>query len=511
MSRAELRVGLDVGATHTDGVVVDARDQVLAHAKLPTTPDLRTTLEATGRDLIAQGIDPERVSRVMLSTNDVTDGALRRREVKRVAAIRIGGVVTQALPPLTTWPAGLRRAVDGGTVVVRGGAEYDGTVSAPLDRDAIARFLTSVADRAEAVALTAVFAPVAHDQELEAAELAREVLGPATRVSMSHELGSLGLLERENATILNAALAGAAEQLARVLFAALATSGIAAEPFFTQNDGTLMSLEHAIRFPMLMLGSGASSAIRGAAWLSGLDEGLVVDAGGRAIRIGALVNGAPRESTARALMAGVRVDFQLPELRRLPFGGDSLLTIRNGLVSIEPEIGPGLVFGGARPTLTDAVVAAGRSVPGARPLVSAMGDRLPSVLAQVTDLLADGVERLKAQQGALPLVVVGGAGALVPDTLEGVAEILRPSEGGLAGAIGAAIAPVSGRADRICANRPDERRRALEETRDDAFARAVHAGADPATLELVEVEEIPLTYLLDPAVRIRVKAAGPRG
>jgi hypothetical protein len=50
----------------------------------------------------------------------------------------------------------------------------------------------------------------------------------------------------------------------------------------------------------------------------------------------------------------------------------------------------------------------------------------------------------------------------------------------------------------------------LEEARAAARARAIHAGADPDRVEIVEVDEVPLTYLLDPAVRIRVTAAGPR-
>jgi hypothetical protein len=99
----------------------------------------------------------------------------------------------------------------------------------------------------------------------------------------------------------------------------------------------------------------------------------------------------------------------------------------------------------------------------------------------------------------------------VPDRLAGVSDIVRPADYEVANAIGAAIAPVSGQADRICPNRPDLRRRALEEVRAMAFSRAVHAGADPKAVEIVELEEIPLTYLVDPAVRIRVKAAGPRG
>jgi hypothetical protein len=92
-----------------------------------------------------------------------------------------------------------------------------------------------------------------------------------------------------------------------------------------------------------------------------------------------------------------------------------------------------------------------------------------------------------------------------------VSEVIRPADRDVAGAIGAAIAPISGQADLICANRPEERRRALREAREAASARAVRAGADPDAVQVVQVDEVPLTYLVDPAIRIRVKAAGPGG
>jgi hypothetical protein len=69
---------------------------------------------------------------------------------------------------------------------------------------------------------------------------------------------------------------------------------------------------------------------------------------------------------------------------------------------------------------------------------------------------------------------------------------------------------VSGRAECICAN-ADKRQAALDQVRAAACAQAVHAGADPAAVTVVQVEEQPLTYLPDPAIRIRVKAAGPAG
>ena len=58
----------------------------------------------------------------------------------------------------------------------------------------------------ESVAISCVFSTVRNDHELRAAQLCREILGPDVRISISSEIGSMGLIERENATILNAAL-----------------------------------------------------------------------------------------------------------------------------------------------------------------------------------------------------------------------------------------------------------------------------------------------------------------
>ena len=99
---------------------------------------------------------------------------------------------------------------------------------------------------------------------------------------------------------------------------------------------------------------------------------------------------------------------------------------------------------------------------------------------------------------------------LVPGDLPGVSDVIVPADGALAGAIGLAIAPAGGQADRICENRPEERRRAVAAARAEAFARAIHAGADPDRVAVVEVDETPLAYMLDPAIRVRVKAMGPR-
>jgi hypothetical protein len=100
---------------------------------------------------------------------------------------------------------------------------------------------------------------------------------------------------------------------------------------------------------------------------------------------------------------------------------------------------------------------------------------------------------------------------MVPDSLPGVAEVIRPRNAEVAGAIGAAIAPVSATVDRICGDRPDMLGEARENAREAALATAIHAGAHPRTVAVVAVDEVPLSYLVDPAIRIRVRAAGPPG
>jgi hypothetical protein len=98
---------------------------------------------------------------------------------------------------------------------------------------------------------------------------------------------------------------------------------------------------------------------------------------------------------------------------------------------------------------------------------------------------------------------------LVPDDVPGISEVHRPDHFDVANAIGAAIASASGEVDRIFNLGPAGREAAVEEASEEARGRAVAAGASPDRVEIVELEEIPLAYLTNPAVRIRAKAAGP--
>lgn len=509
MPSPDLRLGVDVGGTNTDAVVLDAEDRLLAKAKVPTTPDVTKGIEAALAGVVEQ-VDRARITHAMFGTTHVTNAVLERRGLRRVGVLRLGGPATRAIRPLFGWPADLREAVSAGERIVHGGIEFDGRELSPLDAEAVARFAGEVAGRADAIAIASVFAPVSDEHERAAEEIVRKELGDLP-ISLSSQIGSLGLLERENATVLNASLIDVARGVTSAIAGALERNGLRPVTFFAQNDGTLMDLEFAIRFPVLTIGSGPANSIRGAAYLTGRTDAIVVDVGGTSTDVGVLVRGFPRESSFGVEIGGIRTNFRMPDLVTIALGGGTIVT--------EDALGPesvgyrileeALVFGGSTPTLTDAGVAGHRFVLGDRSALDQHGPLLTAAIARSDAMLADAIDRVKTSREAVTLVAVGGGAPLVPEDLAGTSEVLRPDHSDVANAIGAAIASVSGEVDRVFHPGAGGREAAIAEASSEAIERAVSAGAARDSVEVVEIEEVPLAYLTDPAVRIRVKAGGP--
>jgi N-methylhydantoinase A/oxoprolinase/acetone carboxylase beta subunit len=515
VQQLDCRLGIDVGGTNTDAVIMDPADRVLAKAKVACTPDITGGITAAiDAVLRTPGIDPGQITHVMLGTTHATNAVLERRRLRRVAVIRIGGPATYSIRPMFEWPRDLANVVSAGETIVDGGIEFDGRDLSPFDGDAVARFLAEVAGTAEAVAIASVFAPVSPRHELLAAEVVKRELGEIP-VSLSHEIGSVGLLERENATILNAALIDVARDVASAMQAALAAHGLQPATFFAQNDGTLMALDHALRYPVLTIGSGPANSIRGAAFLTDTTDSLVVDVGGTSTDVGVLINGFPRESSHGVEIGGIRTNFRMPDLVTIALGGGSVISLETGRIGPQ-SVGyrlqtEALVFGGAVATLTDSAVATGRAELGDPGLIRDHRELLADAARRADARLADAIDRVKTAKGDRSLIAVGGGSILVPDEIPGVSEIIRPEHFDAANAIGAAIASVSGNVDRIFHIGAGGRQAVLDEARDEAREHAVAAGADPGTVQIVEIEEIPLAYLTSPAIRIRVKAAGALG
>ncbi|MDR6226704.1 hydantoinase/oxoprolinase family protein [Desmospora profundinema] len=515
-----VRIGIDVGGTNTDAVILDEELRCIAKVKTATTDDVEEGIvTALSRVIRDGGVDPSRVQYAMLGTTHCTNAVVERKRLNRVGVIRIGLPATAAIQPMTGWPSDLKAALGEHGYLVPGGHEFDGRMIAPLGETEIRAALRRMEGQVDAVAITSVFAPVSDCHEREAEAIVRAEWGDSVPVSLSHEVGSIGLVERENATILNAALMRTAEQVVRGFQQALEREGIRAPLFLGQNDGTLMSADYARQYPILTIACGPTNSIRGAAHLSGYSEGLVVDVGGTTTDVGVLVKGFPRESAVAVEIGGVRTNFRMPDLLSVGLGGGTVVRGGAGAVTLGPDsVGYRLhqkarVFGGDTWTATDVAVAAGRidwNGPQLKmPQKSAAEARwCEEAYQRMVTTVEEAIDRMKTSAAPVPAILVGGGSVLLPDRLEGVSEVIRHGDYDVANAIGAAIGQVSGQVERVYSLSELSRSEAMEHAKKTAVGDAVKAGADPATVTIVDVEDVPLAYLPGNAVRIRVKAAG---
>lgn len=510
-----MRIGIDVGGTNTDAVLLDGTT-VLAATKSATSDDVTNGIVHALDSLQSQhAFDPAEVQAVMIGTTHFINALVEARRLAPTAALRLGLPATASLPPMVDWPERLVEAIAGRAYLAHGGHEFDGRHIAELDEDELRRHAADMAAHGvRSVAVSSVFSPVNDEFEQRAAEILAEELGPDVAISLSHEIGRIGLLERENATIINAALRELAAHIVDGLAGSVAGHGITAPLFLSQNDGTLMDVDYARRYPVATFASGPTNSMRGAALLSGLETCAVVDVGGTTTDVGVLTNGFPREATTEVSVAGIRTNFRMPDVLSIGIGGGSLVTDA-GSVTVGPRsVGyrltqEALVFGGRTLTATDVAVAAGRADIGDRSAVAGLDPRLvKEALERVAADVADVVDRMRTSSEPLPIVAVGGGSILLPDELPGAGAIHRPANFAVANAIGAAIAQVGGEVDRVYAIEPGRRDAVVADARQEAVDRAIAAGADPTAVRIVDFDEVPIPYLPGNATRIRCKAVG---
>jgi N-methylhydantoinase A/oxoprolinase/acetone carboxylase beta subunit len=510
-----LRIGIDVGGTNTDAVLLDGR-QVLAAVKTSTTQDVTSGIVAAIDGLQRQrAFVPAEVRAVMIGTTHFINALVEARRLAPTAAVRLSLPAGASLPPMVDWPQRLVDAIDGRGYLCHGGHEFDGRHIAELDE---AELRKAAADMGRAgvrsVAISSVFSPVNTEFETRAAEIIAAEL-PGVAISLSHEIGRIGLLERENATIINAALRELAAHIVDGLAASVSGAGITAPLYLSQNDGTLMDVDFARRYPVATFASGPTNSMRGAAVLSGLDTCAVVDVGGTTTDVGVLGNGFPREATTDVSVAGIRTNFRMPDVLSIGIGGGSRVRPAASGVTVGPEsvgyelTSKALVFGGDTLTATDIAVAAGRAEIGDPGRVADLDPALVrAVLDRIASDVAEAVDQMRTSAEPLPVVAVGGGSILLPDRLPGAGEVHRPGHYAVANAIGAAIAQIGGEVDRVYAIEPGRRDQVIDEAKQEAVDRAVAAGASPSSVRIVDFDEVPIPYLPGNATRIRAKAVG---
>ncbi|KAK7736163.1 hypothetical protein SLS53_007191 [Cytospora paraplurivora] len=533
-----LRIGVDVGGTNTDGVILDPSQTsspskgIIAHHKSPTTTNPSDGINAAITQMFSSttpAVNPADVASVTIGTTHFVNAVVERdaKRLCKVAVLRLAGPFGKHAPPCVDWPDDMRALVLGYWASVEGGLEVDGNVIRALDEGAVREQCRIIREKGiRAVVINGVFSPIdtVERQEERAAIIVREELGADVDVVLSKEVANLGFLERENAAILNAAILPFARRTIRSFQEPVRKLGLDCPVFITQNDGTLLAGDVAARLPIRTFSSGPTNSMRGAAFLIQGEEKegqamMVVDIGGTTSDVGLLLaNGFPRQQAAYSELAGVRMNFSCPDIKSIGLGGGSI--VRKGTGGRPTTVGPdsvgyklteeAVVFGGEVLTTTDATVSDDPGVQIGDPTL-VQGKFSDAELAEVKAIIKQKLEKvidmMKTSPEDIPVLLVGGGAVISPDELKGASRVLKPRFSEVANAIGAAMARVSGVVDTVKSTENKSTQKLLEEISAEAIEKTVEAGASRESVKIVEMETLPLQYIANKS-RFIVRAAG---
>ncbi|KAK6848819.1 hypothetical protein PG995_012652 [Apiospora arundinis] len=528
MSKA-VRIGVDVGGTNTDAVAIDPTQQsepgrgVLAHHKTPTTPDVTEGIETAVRTVLAKSrLATDAIASVTVGTTHFINAVVEQdaRRLRRVAILRLSRSFLREIPPFSEFPPALTKIIKGYVGYCDGGLHIDGSEEAPIVESQVVERCREIKELGlTAVVIVGAFSPI--DEVFQQEDRVRDIVLreiPGVDVVVSHEVANIGLLERENASILNAAILQYARRTVRGFRRAMKALNLHCPLFLTQNDGTLLDAAAAAKIPIRTFNSGATNSMRGAAYLAGHDtqdsSAIVADIGGTTTDVGVLLpSGLPRQASAYVTVAGVRVNYSMPHLHSIGLGGGS--TVRqteDGKVTVGPgSVGhyltrDALAFGGKVTTASDIAVAAGRAKMGTSTVTIDSG-LVAAAEEQIKKLLEGVVDLIKTSPEPLPVLLVGGGAVLSPSALEGASELRRPAFADVANAVGAAISNVGGTVDVIQSVADQSIREAVERAKAMAIQRAIDAGAERDSVRIAEEESYPVTYVAN-KLRTVVKAIG---
>ena len=480
------RLGVDVGGTFTDVLLVEEGSGATWRAKTASTPADQAVgvLNGIEQACAAAGIDLSEVASVLHGTTVATNAILEGkgatvglvttkgfRQVLQIARSFVPG----GLAGWIIWPKPEPLAALENTVEVDERIASDGSVVRELDEDDVRRQLRRLATRqvdALAVSLINSFADPAHERRIAA--VAAEVL-PGVPVSLSSDvLPELREYERTLTTVANGYVQPQVQRYVQNLADLLRDGGVAGELAILRSDGGLQSASAAVGAPVTMLLSGPAGGVTGAVWAAeqcGHRDVITFDMGGTSTDVGLVRDLDPR--IGRETKVGdLTVRASSVDVRTVGAGGGSIAhvpeltrALRVGPQSAGADPGPAAYGkGGTDPTVTDANVVLGYlptslaggeitlDVAAARAAVSkvaeAMGlESAEAAAAGIVDIVNEnmlgGLRLVSVQQGFDPrdfaLVAFGGAGPLHANALgklTGAWPVIVPPAPGILNALG---------------------------------------------------------------------------
>jgi len=422
-----LWLGVDVGGTFTDLVLLDLAAGTLRILKTPSTPRNQSEGILAGIDRL--GVEPKKLARMVHGTTVATNTALERDGARLAILVTAGhkdvlvvgrgnrmAMYDIKAPPMRPLVARSR------CIEVRERLRVDGSVLTPLDEaevDAIARRLA--AEGVEAVAICFLHSYANPEHERRCAALVAERLPAATVTTSAEVLPEFREYERFSTTALNAYVAPRMRRYLGELRSKLSQAGMSAPLAIMTSNGGSFPAARVEAMPVLSMLSGPAAGVIAAAhvgFAAGYPDLITCDMGGTSTDV-CLVRGGTYGMTTEGRVGTFPIKIRQIDINSIGVGGGSIAALgAGGYLTVGPRSAgamPGPCCygrGGLEPTVTDANVVLGR-LGVDRPLGGEIVLDRDAALAVITKLATQvGLSPVAMAEGILRIAAVSLAGAI---------------------------------------------------------------------------------------------------
>jgi N-methylhydantoinase A/oxoprolinase/acetone carboxylase beta subunit len=375
-------IGLDVGGTHTD-VVLIGKNGLEKETKVLTDPADLFNSVLSGISTITEDIDPEEIHRIVLSTT-LTTNAIVQNKISSV------GMIVSAGPGID--PEHFR--THSHYYSISGSIDHRGREIQALDLEEITR--VAEAFKKEGIQTIGVVGKFSVRNPLHELKIAKILRDDFDKIFLGHQIsGHLNFARRIATTYLNAAVYPVHIEFYEAIQKSLEARGLTRPIRILKADGGNMKFESSIEFPGETILSGPAASVMGAVASGAEDEDtLVMDIGGTTTDMALLIKGVPVLNPVGIELGDYHTLIRALHTVSIGLGGDSAVTLNDQTLQIGPErLGPAMAYGGPAPTPTDALFVLGdisdgdrlKSVKGFEPIAKRLNMEVQGLAEMVFD------------------------------------------------------------------------------------------------------------------------------
>lgn len=338
-------IGLDVGGTHIDAVIIDNRKIIKIVKKPVDQADLETSIWQTIEELIID-VEVSKIKQINLSTTISTNAIVENKTSKVGMIIQNGPGLTNELLRLTN-----------DDVFISGYTDHRGIIVKQFNPEEIAEAIKHFkAKNLDSIGVATKFSP---RNPLSEQILEKHLKKDFSVVSLSHQLsGRLNFPRRIKTTFLNASIQQIFQNFANNITASLNKKNISAPIYILKADGGIISLAEAQKRPVETILSGPAASLMGFQGLMNIEgDAILLDIGGTTTDIFILADGVFLFEPLGIEIANHKTLIRAIFSKSIGLGGDSAIEIVNNKLTIGPKRdGKAFSLGGPTPTLTDAFI-----------------------------------------------------------------------------------------------------------------------------------------------------------